>query len=75
MIAASISIWPKLLSVDPVPALKSGLSSSRTTAASTASNAEPPPSKTFHPASAASLQPSKRPAIRRQRFCRDRHGR
>ena len=39
MIAASISTLPRLLRVEPVPALKSGLSSRTTTAASAASSA------------------------------------
>jgi hypothetical protein len=42
MIEASISISPSLLKEDPRPALKSGESSSTTTAAATASRLDSP---------------------------------
>ena len=55
---ASHSTLPSSVSVEPVPALKIGLSSSTVTAATTASTAEPPAFRTACPARAAARQPA-----------------
>ena len=58
MILASISFLPELEKTEPLPALKSGLSSSDRTAFSTASIAVPPFFKISSPASIAFFNPS-----------------
>ncbi len=58
MIEASIWICLFMVSVEPIPALKTGLSSMLLTAVSTASNAVPPrASRTSYPALVAALTP------------------
>src|SRR6185312_4674647 len=63
MMAASVSMQPSLLRAGPTPALNSGLSSSTSTAASTAFTALPPPDIAFQPACAASSTARKRSGI------------
>src|SRR5437899_1867772 len=55
---ASNSTRPARFKWDPVPASNTGSSSRMTIAASTASNAEPPLQRIFHPASRARRQPA-----------------